>query len=119
VGAGVGRVTAKTLLPLFSDVVLLEPVKTLLDAAASQGTASKTHSRNDSKLPYEKRKWRGIADFSKSVTFLQGTLQACDPARPLRTARLLLGVASAIIILVSLTIIQALTWCGASGVSHI
>jgi AdoMet dependent proline di-methyltransferase len=59
--AGVGRVTATTLLPLFSDVVLLEPVESLLDAAASQGVASKTYSRNDS----EKRKWRGIADYSK------------------------------------------------------
>jgi protein N-terminal methyltransferase len=37
-------------------------------------------------LPYEKQKWRGIPDLSKSITFLQGTLQACDPARPLRTA---------------------------------
>jgi len=47
VGASVGRVTAKTLLPLFSDVVLLEPVEYLLHAAASQGTASQEHSRND------------------------------------------------------------------------
>jgi protein N-terminal methyltransferase len=70
----------------YPSVMLLEPVESLLKAAASQGTASKTYSRNDSKLPYEKRKWRGIADHSKSVTFLQGTLQACDPARPSQTA---------------------------------
>jgi len=79
-------IQAHTLLPLFSDVVLLEPVESLLRVAASQGTASKMYSGNDSKLPYEKRKWSGIADFSKSVTFLRGTLQAFDPARPSRTS---------------------------------
>ena len=82
VGAGIGRVTADTLLPLFHDVVLLEPVESLLRAAVNQGHTSATElpSKNESRLPLQKRKWRGIADRSKSVTFLQGTLQACDPA---------------------------------------
>jgi protein N-terminal methyltransferase len=63
----------------------------LIQAALSQGRASaaKAPSTNESKLPLQKRKWKGIADGSKSVTFLQGTLQACDPANPLRTATFL------------------------------
>ncbi|KAF8478547.1 AdoMet dependent proline di-methyltransferase-domain-containing protein [Russula ochroleuca] len=91
VGAGIGRVTSDTLLHLVSDVVLLEPVESLIQAALSQGRASaaKAPSTNESKLPLQKRKWKGIADGSKSVTFLQGTLQACDPANPLRTATFL------------------------------
>jgi protein N-terminal methyltransferase len=85
VGAGIGRVTADTLLPLIHDVVLLE---SLLRAAVDQGHASAAQEplKNESRLPLQKRKWKGIADISKSVTFLQGTLQACDPARPSQTA---------------------------------
>ena len=91
VGAGIGRVTSDTLLHLVSDVVLLEPVESLIQAALSQGRASaaKSPSKNESKLPPQKWKWKGIADGSKSVSFLQGTLQACDPANPLRTATFL------------------------------
>lgn len=91
VGAGIGRVTSDTLLPLFSDVVLLEPVESLIQAALSKGQASaaEARSRNESKLPLQKQKWKGIADGSKSVTFLQGTLQACDPASLTRTATFL------------------------------
>jgi len=90
VGAGIGRVTADTLLPLIHDVVLLEPVESLLRAAILRGQASaaQTPSKNDSKLPLQERKWKGIADLSRSVTFLQGTLQACDPVHPSRTATL-------------------------------
>ena len=88
VGAGIGRVTADTLLPLINDVVILEPVESLLRAAVDQGHASTAQAplKNESRLPLQKRKWKGIADLSKSVTFLQGTLQACDPAHPLQTA---------------------------------
>ena len=91
VGAGVGRVTSDTLLPLISDVVLLEPVESLIQAALSRGRASAAEppSDHESRLPLRKRKWRGIADGSKSVTFLQGTLQDCDPAHPIRTATFL------------------------------
>jgi protein N-terminal methyltransferase len=91
VGAGIGRVTSDTLLHLVSDVVLLEPVESLIQAALSQGRASavKAPSKDESRIPLQKRKWKGIADGSKSVTFLQGTLQACDPANPLRTATFL------------------------------
>ncbi len=88
VGAGIGRVTADSLLPLIHDVVLLEPVEALLRAAIVQGHASAAQAppKNESRLSLQKRKWKGIADGSKSVTFLQGTLQACDPARPSQTA---------------------------------
>jgi protein N-terminal methyltransferase len=91
VGAGIGRVTSDTLLHLISDVVLLEPVESLIQAALSRGRASAAEppSNNESKLPLQKRKWKGIADGSKSVTFLQGTLQDCDPAHPRRTATFL------------------------------
>lgn len=91
VGAGVGRVTSDTLLPLVSDVVLLEPVECLIQAALSRGRASAAAppANNESRLPLRNRKWKGIADGSKSVTFLQGTLQDCDPAHPMRTATFL------------------------------
>ncbi|KAI0065382.1 DUF858-domain-containing protein [Artomyces pyxidatus] len=65
VGAGIGRVTSDTLLPLINDVVLLEPVDALVQAALAAAPA-----------------WRGIADASRSVSVFQGTLQGFDPARP-------------------------------------
>ncbi|KAH9063299.1 AdoMet dependent proline di-methyltransferase-domain-containing protein [Lactarius vividus] len=91
VGAGIGRVTSDTLLHLVSDVVLLEPVESLIQTAISRGRASAAapRSSNENKLPLQKQKWKGIADGSKSVTFLQGTLQACDPANPTKTATFL------------------------------
>jgi protein N-terminal methyltransferase len=91
VGAGIGRVTSDTLLPLISDVVLLEPVECLIQTAVSRGQASAAADtpKNESKLPLQRRRWKGIADGSKSVTFLQGTLQACDPAKPKQTATFL------------------------------
>ena len=42
VGPGIGRVTAKTLLPLFSDVVPLEPVESLLGACVCSGHSQQT-----------------------------------------------------------------------------
>lgn len=91
VGAGIGRVTSDTLLHLVSDVVLLEPVESLIQTAISRGQASAATSQsgNANKLPLQKQKWKGIADGSKSVTFLQGTLQECDPANPAKTATFL------------------------------
>ncbi|KAJ7452345.1 alpha-N-methyltransferase NTM1 [Mycena galericulata] len=74
VGAGIGRVTADVLLHLVSDVVLLEPVDNFIQEALARGRASTA-----AKAP---RPWRGLADASKSVTFLRGTLQDFDPARP-------------------------------------
>ncbi|KAF7294886.1 Alpha N-terminal protein methyltransferase 1 [Mycena indigotica] len=76
VGAGIGRVTGDVLLHLFSDVVLLEPAEHFIRAAIDRGRASQ------SPTPNEPHPWKGIAEGSKSVTFLQGTLQDFDPARP-------------------------------------
>jgi len=75
VGAGIGRVTADVLLYLVSDVVLLEPVDNFVQEALACARASA-----DERPP--RLRWKGIADKSKSVTFLQGTLQAFDPAFP-------------------------------------
>jgi hypothetical protein len=101
VGAGVGRVTAKTRLHLLPDIVLLEPVESLLDAAASQGTVNKKRSRNHSKLPSRNvngdtyQMFLNVSPFSKVLYKLSFLHVLCE--------QLLLGVASAIIILVSLT----------------
>ncbi|KAJ6630860.1 alpha-N-methyltransferase NTM1 [Mycena sp. CBHHK59/15] len=80
VGAGIGRVTADVLLHLFADVVLLEPVDNFIQEALARGRASSAAA------PQERGQhpWKGIADGSKSVTFLRGTLQDFDPAAPHR-----------------------------------
>uniref|UniRef100_A0AAD5YRR9 Alpha N-terminal protein methyltransferase 1 n=1 Tax=Leucocoprinus birnbaumii TaxID=56174 RepID=A0AAD5YRR9_9AGAR len=78
VGAGIGRVTCDTLLHLVDDVVLLEPVEPFVREALARGRASL-----DPSTP-EHLRWRGIADQTKSVTFLKGTLQEFDPLNPHR-----------------------------------
>ncbi|KAG5650767.1 hypothetical protein H0H81_011106 [Sphagnurus paluster] len=80
VGAGVGRVTSDVLLHLVSDVVLLEPVDSFIQEALAQGRAS----MSTEPAPRGKRHWKGIADQTKSVTILQGTLQEFDPLNPHR-----------------------------------
>lgn len=80
VGAGIGRVTADVLLYLVSDVVLLEPVEPFVQEAlalARSSTINADLSRGHSS-------WPGIADQTKSVTILQGTLQEFDPLAPHR-----------------------------------
>jgi len=79
VGAGIGRVTADVLLHLVSDVVLLEPVDNFIQEALARGRASVSPPTPPTPGQHP---WRGIADNSKSVTFLRGTLQDFDPARP-------------------------------------
>ncbi|KAG5645244.1 hypothetical protein DXG03_006661 [Asterophora parasitica] len=80
VGAGVGRVTSDVLLHLVSDVVLLEPVTPFVQEALARGRAStSTEPRQRGQHP-----WKGIADQTKSVTILQGTLQEFDPLNPHR-----------------------------------
>ncbi|KAI0322215.1 methyltransferase domain-containing protein [Amylostereum chailletii] len=81
VGAGVGRVTSDTLLHLVSDVVLVEPVESLLQEAIARGQASSSTTQSSGVEP-RSRQWKGIADASKSVTFLQDTLQSINPRRP-------------------------------------
>jgi len=71
-------VTADVLLYLVSDVVLLEPVDSFVQGALARARASANPANNQ---PPSLR-WNGIADKSKSVTFLQGTLQNFDPIFP-------------------------------------
>lgn len=54
--------TSNVLLPLVQDVVLLEPTPSFISEAIRLSAS-----------------WRGIPDASKSVTFIQGTLQDFDP----------------------------------------
>lgn len=82
VGAGVGRVTSDVLLYLVHDVVLVEPVESLIGEAWARGRANAVgvpEERSDG----QNTRWKGILDKSKSVTFIQDTLQAIDPAHPL------------------------------------
>ncbi|KAJ7111575.1 DUF858-domain-containing protein [Mycena crocata] len=85
VGAGIGRVTADVLLHLVSDVVLLEPVDNFIQEALTRGRASANASTPSAPGQHP---WKGIADKSTSVTFLRGTLQDFDPARPHHAAML-------------------------------
>ncbi|KAH6918524.1 methyltransferase domain-containing protein [Coprinopsis sp. MPI-PUGE-AT-0042] len=86
VGAGVGRVTSDTLLPLVHDVVLLEPVGQFVQEALRRAQANRTSTAPpapSSNAP-DRSFWPGLADQSKSVTVLQGTLQDFDPLNPHR-----------------------------------
>ncbi|KAF8077899.1 alpha-N-methyltransferase NTM1 [Lyophyllum atratum] len=78
VGAGVGRVTSDVLLHLVSDVVLLEPVGHFVQEAFAKARISQSTDA----LQRGQRPWKGIADQTKSVTILQGTLQEFDPMKP-------------------------------------
>jgi protein N-terminal methyltransferase len=57
--------------------VLLEPVDSLVQEALTRGRASGSQTSS----PHS---WKGIADATKSVTILQGTLQEFDPVMPHR-----------------------------------
>ncbi|KDQ60941.1 hypothetical protein JAAARDRAFT_567941 [Jaapia argillacea MUCL 33604] len=82
VGAGVGRVTSDVLLHLFSDVVLVEPVEPFVTEAFNRGQASASG-------PDIKRRWKGIQEKTKSVTFIQSTLQSFDPSAPQQSTKVL------------------------------
>ncbi|KIK57767.1 hypothetical protein GYMLUDRAFT_172295 [Collybiopsis luxurians FD-317 M1] len=80
VGAGVGRVTSDVLLHLVDEVCLLEPVTPFIQQAlqnARKSAAEKSPTRGHA------IHWPGLAEQTKSVTFIQGTLQAFDPSHPL------------------------------------
>jgi protein N-terminal methyltransferase len=77
VGAGIGRVTSDVLLHLISDVTILEPVDSFVEEALSRARASASGTLSPSQGG-----WRGLADRTKSVTILQGTLQDFHPLRP-------------------------------------
>lgn len=64
------------------DVILLEPVESFIQQAYAAGRAS-AHSGEATEpttIP-----WKGIKEATKSVTFLQGTLQSFGPSHPLAT----------------------------------
>ncbi|KZP19448.1 DUF858-domain-containing protein, partial [Athelia psychrophila] len=83
VGAGIGRVTATVLLYLVEDVVLLEPVESFIQEAYAAGLASASEA--GPKAPASR--WKGIKDSTKSVSFLQGTLQAFELSSPLTSSK--------------------------------
>ncbi|CCM04621.1 uncharacterized protein FIBRA_06805 [Fibroporia radiculosa] len=85
VGAGVGRVTADVLLHLVSDVVLVEPVDSLVNEAWARGKASETGILDVD----AQARWKGILEENKSVTFVKDTLQDVNPSRPVNPAKLL------------------------------
>ncbi|EMD38451.1 hypothetical protein CERSUDRAFT_113610 [Gelatoporia subvermispora B] len=87
VGAGVGRVTGDVLLHLVSDVVLVEPVEPLVKEALARGQASASSETTIEGREYVP--WKGIADKTRSVTFIQGTLQDFDPLHPTDRTELL------------------------------
>jgi len=82
VGAGIGRVTSTVLLHLVEDVVLLEPVDNFINEAHAVGVASASEGGKNG------IRWKGIKEGTKSVTFLQGTLQSYDPSQPLSSTKL-------------------------------
>lgn len=85
VGAGVGRVTTDVLLHLVSDVVLLEPVEGFIGEAYRRGKASEDGTLVEDTV---RARWKGVQDKTKSVTLVQGTLQAFDPSSPLKDTKL-------------------------------
>jgi len=88
VGAGIGRVTTNVLLYLVSDVVLVEPVQSFILEALEQckHSAELGRSHNDNGYAIG---WPGIADGSKSVTFIKAPLQEFDPANPVNNAEVM------------------------------
>jgi protein N-terminal methyltransferase len=63
-------------------VVLLEPVDGFVQKAYGAGVASAGGKGKAGE------RWKGIKERTKSVTFLQGTLQSFDPSRPLSSTTL-------------------------------
>lgn len=81
VGAGVGRVTSDVLLHLVDTVCLLEPVTPFIQQALDNARKSATEKSSTTKG--HAIHWPGLAEQTKSVTFVQGTLQAFNPLHPL------------------------------------
>jgi len=77
-------VTADVLLHLVADVVLVEPVDGFVQEALVCGQASRTIIPETGRERGQRR-WKGIAEQTKSVTILQGTLQSFDPSSPLNS----------------------------------
>ncbi|KZT09498.1 DUF858-domain-containing protein [Laetiporus sulphureus 93-53] len=86
VGAGIGRVTGDVLLHLVSDVVLVEPVDTLVNEALARGKASEIGAPKGDKTFV---RWKGIKEKTKSVTIIQNTLQDIDPCNVSKSTKIL------------------------------
>lgn len=86
VGAGIGRVSQDVLLHLFSDIVLVEPVTHFVKQAYDLALASTKLPERSSTPP-----WKGLADGTRSITILQGTIQSFDPSHPLTSCQSILG----------------------------
>jgi protein N-terminal methyltransferase len=100
VGAGIGRVTRHVLLPLFDDVVLLEPVTNFIDEAcraaragewrdlpvipASAAGGVEDEEGKASRKEQERREKEAKKGQGKRVWMVQGGLQGFDPAYPVR-----------------------------------
>jgi protein N-terminal methyltransferase len=100
VGAGIGRVTQHVLLPLFDDVVVLEPVDKFIREAHRSASAGEWRDlpklgkqpsddgsdmdrwKEDERKVNEMRKGRG-----KRILCVKGGLQGLDPAYPVRGDR--------------------------------
>jgi len=78
----VGRVTSDVLLHLFSDVVLAEPVECFILEAVARGRRSENDTSATAENVDPVTPWKGIKEKTKSVTFVQATLQSLDPSHP-------------------------------------
>jgi protein N-terminal methyltransferase len=63
--------------------VLLEPVDSFVNEAYASGVASADGQGKPG------IRWKGIKEGTKSVTFLQGTLQSFDPSHPISSTKLI------------------------------
>lgn len=77
-GAGVGRVTQHSLIPIFDEVHMVEPVAKFLLEAKKQSTTWPQIQTPPSKSPFQAR---------KAVHFHCSTLQDIEPSRPYSTAQ--------------------------------
>ena len=76
-GAGVGRVTQHSLIPLFDEVHMVDPVAKFLQEAKKQSTTWPQIQTPPSKSPFQAR---------KAVHFHCSTLQDIEPSRPYSSA---------------------------------
>ncbi|KAJ1027233.1 hypothetical protein NDA18_003242 [Ustilago nuda] len=77
-GAGVGRVTQHSLIPIFDEVHMVEPVAKFLLEAKKQSSSWPQIQTPPSKSPFQAR---------KAVHFHCSTLQDIEPSRPYSTAQ--------------------------------